>query len=80
MTTDVLPRVFRRTRGSDRCDMVDRLSEGDAAVSQLAEPYRMTLQARLQAPAGCSRTPASSASAGSAAPVSAPGAPARAST
>jgi uncharacterized protein YndB with AHSA1/START domain/DNA-binding transcriptional ArsR family regulator len=45
MTTDVLPRVFAALADPTRCDMVDRLSEGDAAVSLLAEPYRMTLQA-----------------------------------
>jgi uncharacterized protein YndB with AHSA1/START domain/DNA-binding transcriptional ArsR family regulator len=45
MTTDTLPRVFAALADPTRRDMVARLSEGDAAVSQLAEPYRMTLQA-----------------------------------
>jgi DNA-binding transcriptional ArsR family regulator len=45
MTTDALPRVFAALADPTRLDMVARLSEGDATVSQLAEPYRMTLQA-----------------------------------
>ncbi|AGZ41501.1 ArsR/SmtB family transcription factor [Actinoplanes friuliensis] len=45
MTTDVLPRVFAALADPTRLDMVARLSEGDATASQLAEPYRMTLQA-----------------------------------
>ena len=45
MTTDALPRVFAALADPTRRDMVARLSEGDAAVSQLAEPYPMTLQA-----------------------------------
>ena len=45
MNTDVLPRVFAALADPTRRDMVARLSEGDAAVRQLAEPYRMTLQA-----------------------------------
>src|SRR6202011_1314124 len=45
MTTDALSRVFAAFADPTRRDMVARLSEGDATVSQLAEPYRMTLQA-----------------------------------
>src|SRR3954468_2805772 len=45
MPTDVLPRVFAALADPTRRDMVDRLSEGDAPVSRLAEPYGMTLQA-----------------------------------
>jgi DNA-binding transcriptional ArsR family regulator len=45
MTADVLSRVFGALADPTRRDMVARLSEGDATVSQLAEPYRMTLQA-----------------------------------
>ncbi|MEV0591411.1 ArsR/SmtB family transcription factor [Nonomuraea cavernae] len=45
MTTDALSRVFAALADPTRCDMVARLAEGDATVSQLAEPYRMTLQA-----------------------------------
>jgi DNA-binding transcriptional ArsR family regulator len=45
MTADVLSRVFAALADPTRCDMVARLSEGDATVSQLAEPYRMSLQA-----------------------------------
>jgi uncharacterized protein YndB with AHSA1/START domain/DNA-binding transcriptional ArsR family regulator len=45
MTTDVLPRVFAALADPTRSDMVARLSEGDAAVSRLAAPYAMTLQA-----------------------------------
>ena len=45
MMTDTLPRVFAALADPTRRDMVARLSEGDAAVSQLAVPYRMTLQA-----------------------------------
>ncbi|WP_319018663.1 ArsR/SmtB family transcription factor [Microbispora sitophila] len=43
--TDALSRVFAALADPTRRDMVARLSEGDATVSQLAEPYRMTLQA-----------------------------------
>ncbi|WP_281181896.1 ArsR/SmtB family transcription factor [Actinomadura macra] len=43
--TDTLSRVFGALADPTRRDMVARLSEGDATVSQLAEPYRMTLQA-----------------------------------
>jgi DNA-binding transcriptional ArsR family regulator len=45
MTTDALSRAFAALADPTRRDMVARLSEGDATVSQLAEPYRMTLQA-----------------------------------
>jgi len=45
MTTDTLSRVFAALADPTRRDMVARLAEGDATVSQLAEPYRMTLQA-----------------------------------
>jgi DNA-binding transcriptional ArsR family regulator len=45
MTTDALSRVFAAFADPTRRDMVARLSEADATVSQLAEPYRMTLQA-----------------------------------
>jgi DNA-binding transcriptional ArsR family regulator len=45
MTADVLSRVFAALADPTRRDMVARLSAGDATASQLAEPYRMTLQA-----------------------------------
>ncbi|XVQ15617.1 ArsR/SmtB family transcription factor [Spirillospora sp. CA-255316] len=45
MTADALSRVFAALADPTRRDMVARLSEGDATVSQLAEPYRMSLQA-----------------------------------
>ncbi|WP_169945966.1 helix-turn-helix transcriptional regulator [Microbispora sp. H11081] len=45
MTTDALSRVFAALADPTRRDMVARLSEGDATVSRLAEPYRMSLQA-----------------------------------
>ena len=45
MTTDALSGVFAAFADPTRRDMVARLSEADATVSQLAEPYRMTLQA-----------------------------------
>jgi DNA-binding transcriptional ArsR family regulator len=45
MATDALSRVFAALADPTRLDMVTRLSEGDATVSQLAGPYRMTLQA-----------------------------------
>ena len=45
MTADTLGRVFAALADPTRRDMVARLAEGDATVSQLAEPYRMTLQA-----------------------------------
>ena len=45
MAADTLTRVFAALADPTRRDMVARLSAGDATVSQLAEPYRMTLQA-----------------------------------
>jgi DNA-binding transcriptional ArsR family regulator len=45
MTVDTLSRVFSALADPTRRDMVARLAEGDTTVSQLAEPYRMTLQA-----------------------------------
>ncbi|MGW3468988.1 ArsR/SmtB family transcription factor [Saccharopolyspora sp. NPDC000995] len=45
MTTDPLSRAFAALADPTRRDMVARLSEGDATVSQLAEPYGITLQA-----------------------------------
>lgn len=45
MTADTLSLVFAALADPTRRDMVARLSAGDATVSQLAEPYRMTLQA-----------------------------------
>jgi len=45
MTTDTLSQVFAALADPTRLDMVARLSDGDATVGQLAEPYRMSLQA-----------------------------------
>lgn len=45
MTTDTLTRVFAALADPTRRDMVARLADGDATANQLAEPYRMTLQA-----------------------------------
>ncbi|MGY0231379.1 ArsR/SmtB family transcription factor [Longispora urticae] len=45
MTTDTLSRIFAALADPTRRDLVARLSAGDATVSQLAEPYEMTLQA-----------------------------------
>ena len=45
MTADMLSQVFAALADPTRRDMVARLSAGDATVSQLAEPYRMSLQA-----------------------------------
>jgi DNA-binding transcriptional ArsR family regulator len=45
MTTDELTRVFAALADPTRYDMVSRLAEGDATVSRLAEPYRISLQA-----------------------------------
>ena len=45
MTADTLSRVFAALADPTRRDMVGRLSEGDATVGQLAEPYEMSLQA-----------------------------------
>jgi DNA-binding transcriptional ArsR family regulator len=45
MTADTLTRVFSALADPTRRDIVVRLAEGDATAGQLAEPYRMTLQA-----------------------------------
>ena len=45
MTVDTLSQVFAALADPTRCDMVARLSDADATVSQLAEPYSMSLQA-----------------------------------
>ncbi len=45
MTADTLSQVFAALADPTRRDMVARLAEGDTTVSQLAEPYRMSLQA-----------------------------------
>ena len=45
MTADTLSRAFAAIADPTRRGMVDRLAEGDATVSQLAEPYQMSLQA-----------------------------------
>jgi DNA-binding transcriptional ArsR family regulator len=45
VTTDSLSRVFAALADPTRRDMVARLADSDATVSQLAEPYQMTLQA-----------------------------------
>ncbi len=45
MTTDTLSRAFAALADPTRRDMVARLADRDATVSQLAEPYQMTLQA-----------------------------------
>ena len=45
MAADALTRVFSALADPTRRDIVARLAEGDATVGQLAEPYRMTLQA-----------------------------------
>src|SRR4051794_26574754 len=45
MTVDTLSRVFAALADPTRRDMVARLSDADATVGQLAEPYAMTLQA-----------------------------------
>src|SRR5205809_6071387 len=45
MTPDTLSRVFAALADPTRRDMVARLADRDATVSQLAEPYQMTLQA-----------------------------------
>ena len=45
MTADTLSRVFAALADPTRRDMVARLSESDATVGQLAEPYQMSLQA-----------------------------------
>lgn len=45
MTADTLSRVFAALSDPTRRDMVTRLAAADATVQQLAEPYRMSLQA-----------------------------------
>lgn len=45
MPTDTLSKVFAALADPTRRDMVARLSIADATVNQLAEPYRMSLQA-----------------------------------
>jgi DNA-binding transcriptional ArsR family regulator len=45
MPVDSLSRVFTALADPTRRDMVARLSAADATVNQLAEPYRMSLQA-----------------------------------
>ena len=45
MVTDTLSRVFAALADPTRRDIVARLAVGDATVNQLAEPYRMSLQA-----------------------------------
>ena len=45
MTADTLSRIFAALADPTRRDMVARLSTADATVNELAEPYRMTLQA-----------------------------------
>lgn len=45
MTADTLTRAFGALADPTRRDILARLAEGDATVNQLAEPYRMTLQA-----------------------------------
>src|SRR5262249_1055722 len=45
MTTDPLSLVFAALADPTRRDMVARLSAADATVSQLAGPYRMSVQA-----------------------------------
>ena len=42
---DTLSRVFSALADPTRRNIVAQLAEGDATVSQLAEPYQMTLQA-----------------------------------
>ena len=45
MTDDRLSRVFAALADPTRRDMVARLTDGDATVGQLAQPYGMTVQA-----------------------------------
>ena len=45
MPADALSRVFAALADPIRRDMVARLSEGDATVNELAEPYDVTVQA-----------------------------------
>ncbi|CAN5304036.1 metalloregulator ArsR/SmtB family transcription factor [soil metagenome] len=45
MTEDRLSRVFAALADPTRRDIVARLSDGDATVGQLAEPYDVSVQA-----------------------------------
>jgi DNA-binding transcriptional ArsR family regulator len=45
MTEDTLSKVFAALADPTRRDIVARLSDADATVGQLAEPYGMSLQA-----------------------------------
>jgi DNA-binding transcriptional ArsR family regulator len=45
MPADALSRVFKALADPIRRDMVARLSDGDATVNELAEPYDVTVQA-----------------------------------
>ena len=45
MAADALSRVFSALADPIRRDMVARLTEGDATVGELAEPYDVTVQA-----------------------------------
>jgi DNA-binding transcriptional ArsR family regulator len=45
VSVDSLSRVFAALADPTRRDMVARLAAADATVNQLAEPYRMSLQA-----------------------------------
>ena len=45
VTDDRLSRVFAALADPTRRDMVARLTDGDATVGQLAEPYGMSVQA-----------------------------------
>lgn len=45
MTADALSRVFSALADPIRRDMVARLAEGDATVTELAEPYAVSVQA-----------------------------------
>jgi DNA-binding transcriptional ArsR family regulator len=45
MPTDTLSKVFAALGDPTRRDMVARLAVADATVSELAEPYQMSLQA-----------------------------------
>ena len=48
MAADSLSRVFAALADPTRRDIVARLAAGDATVNELAEPYRVTLQAVSQ--------------------------------
>jgi DNA-binding transcriptional ArsR family regulator len=45
VAVDELSRIFAALADPTRRDMVTRLAAGDATVNQLAEPYRISLQA-----------------------------------